>query len=89
MKPVEIPTWRKSPFARGRSYRVRHDFKALRDSFKTGEILIFGKDAYSAYHGYTGYFFSQPGTEELRVWDIHDDEQLDIWRDLFEEIDKT
>jgi hypothetical protein len=78
--------WRESPFEVGRSYRVRKDFKCLRDSFRAGEVLVFVRAAYSRYDNYTGYFFSQPGAQPARVWDIHDDEELEIWRDLFEEI---
>lgn len=47
---------------------------------------MYERDAYSHYHSYTGYFFSQPGAEHLRSWDIHDDDELESWRDLFEEI---
>jgi hypothetical protein len=86
MKAVEIRPWRKSPFEVGHQYRVRSDFKALRDNFRAGEMLTFERDAYSHYHGYTGYFFSQTGTEQIRVWDIHDGENLSCWRELFEEV---
>jgi hypothetical protein len=86
MKPVEIRPWRKSPFTVGRRYRVRRDFESLRDSFRAGEVLTYDSDAWSRYHEYTVYAFSQPGAHELRVWDIRDDDELDIWRELFEEI---
>lgn len=78
--------WRQPPFAVGHSYRVRRDFKAPHDSFQSGEVLTFVRGAYSAYHGYTGYFFSQPGSVNLRSWDIHDDDDLEVWKSLFEEI---
>ncbi|MCX6047582.1 MAG: hypothetical protein NT075_20985 [Chloroflexi bacterium] len=87
MKPSETQAWRLSPFVVGRQYRVRHDFAALRDSFRAGEILTFHHDAYSRYDNYTGYFFSQPDTQPVRVWDIHDDENLDSWQALFEAIE--
>ena len=70
----------------GRRYRVWQDFKALRDSFVAGEELTYDRDAYSRYDGYTGYFFTQAGTAQLRSWDIPDDDDLEVWRDLFEEI---
>jgi len=70
----------------GHRYRVRRDFKALRDSFVAGEEMTFDSDAYSRYDSYTGYFFSQPGAAQLRSWDIHDGDDLEVWRDLFEEI---
>ena len=37
--PVEIRPWRECPFTRGRRYRVRQSFAALRDSFTAGDIL--------------------------------------------------
>jgi len=84
--PQEIRPWRVSPFSVGRSYRVRRDFKSLRDAFTAGEVLTYESDAYSHYHGYTGYVFSQAGAEPKRVWDIHDDDDLESWRELLEEI---
>jgi hypothetical protein len=86
LKYVEIRPWRQSPFAAGRRYRVRRDFKALRNSFVAGEVLTYDRDAYSRYDGYTGYFFTQSVTEQLRSWDISDGDDLEVWKDLFEEI---
>jgi len=60
----EIRPWRASPFIVGRGYRVRRDFKALRDSFTAGEALTYEGDAYSRYDSQTGYVFSQAGTEQ-------------------------
>lgn len=85
MSPLEIRPWRPSPFVIGRRYRVRRDFKALRDSFQAGEVLRYEHDAYSRYDSMTGYFFSQPNAEQLRAWDLHDDEEIECWRELFEE----
>ena len=79
-------SWRQSPFVSGRKYRVRRDFKSLRDNFRTGEILTYAHDSYSRYDNYTGYFFSQAGTDNLRVWDVHDDGFLGFWKTLFEEV---
>ena len=86
IKYVEIRPWRPSPFLAGHRYPVRRDFKALRDSFVAGEEMTFDSDAYSRYDSYTGYFFSQPGVAQLRSWDIHDGDDLEVWRDFFEEI---
>ena len=86
--PGELHAWRQSPFVVGRRYQVRRDFTALRDSFGAGEILTFLRDAYSRYDSYTGYFFSQSDTQPLRVWDIHDDEDLAIWQELFAEMQR-
>ena len=85
--PQETRSWRASPFAVGRSYRVRRDFKALRDTFAAGEVLVYESDAYSHYHGYTAYVFSQSGREQKRVWDIHDDDTVESWRELFDEVE--
>lgn len=82
----EIQPWRVSPFSVGRSYRGRRDFTSLRDSFATGEVLTFESDVYNHYHGCTGYFFSQAEANSKRVWDIHDADDLNIWRELFEEV---
>jgi hypothetical protein len=87
--PVEIRPWRECPFIRGRRYRVRQDFRALRDSFTAGEVLTFDSDAWSRYDGITGYFFRQSGRETLRAWDIDDDADIQIWRELFEELSDT
>jgi hypothetical protein len=84
--PVEIPPWRECPFTRGRRYRVRQSFDALRDSFTTGEVMTFDSDAWSRYDGFTGYFFRQQGREMLRSWDIDDDADILVWRVLFEEL---
>lgn len=82
----EVRSWRHCPFTVGRSYRVRHDFVAFRDSFKAGEILIFDSDAWSGYHGMLGYFFKQEGRSDLRSWDIPDNEDVGIWTQFFEEL---
>ncbi|HEY1051750.1 MAG TPA: hypothetical protein VGE39_18390 [Prosthecobacter sp.] len=75
-----------TPFTPGRRYRVRAAFKALRDSFEGGEILIFDSQAWSRYDGITGYFFRQPDRKGLRMWDIADEEDISIWKTLFEEL---
>lgn len=75
-----------TPFTPGRQYRVRADFKALRDSFVAGEVLVFDSQAWSRYDGITGYFFRQDGFEGLRVWDIADEQDVAVWATLFEEL---
>ncbi len=77
------------PFTIGKRYRVRHAFTALRDSFVADEVLLFDSYAWSRYDGITGYFFRQPERETLRVWDIADDEDILVWRELFEELPDT
>lgn len=74
------------PFIVGKRYRVRHTFAALRDSFVADEVLLFDSFAWSRYDGITGYFFRQSERESLRVWDIADDEDILVWKDLFEEL---
>ncbi len=76
-------SWRIAPFEPGRAYRVLQDFTALRDRFRAGEVLIYDSDGYSRYDGYTGYFFRQEDGEGLRIWDIADEEDLEIWTSLF------
>ena len=68
--PVEIRPWRECPFTRGRRYRVRQSFRALRDSFTAGDVLTFDSDAWSGYDGITGYFFRESDRDTLRAWDI-------------------
>ena len=84
-----IRPWRECPFVSGRQYRVRRSFAALRDSFTAGEILTFDADAWSRYDEMTGYFFRQCGSDTLRVWDIDDDADILVWRELFEELPRS
>ncbi len=77
--------WRPSPFVPGARCRVRRDFAGPRDSFREGEVLTYRGDCYSPYDSYTGYLFTQAGTERFRVWDVQDEEDPGIWRKLFEE----
>ena len=53
------------------------------------EVLLFDSSAWSRYDGIKGYFFQQPARETLRVWDIADDEDILVWRELFEELPDT
>ena len=46
------------PFVKGRRYKVRQNFKALRSEFQAGEVLIFESRAWSRYDGITGYFLA-------------------------------
>jgi hypothetical protein len=39
----------------------------------------------SRYDGITGYFFRQRDRGTRKVWDIADDADVQIWRELFEE----
>ena len=41
---------------------------------------------WSRYYGLTGYFFQEPDKEVLKSWDLADDQDLQIWKDFFEEI---
>ena len=76
-------TWRKVPFTKGRSYRVRKSFKALRAVFQEGEILRYDNDAYSLYDACTGFFFFD-SEGKIRSWDVRDDQSIDVWPELFE-----
>ena len=70
------------PFAVGQHYRVLKDFKALRDTFLAGEVVIYESTAWSRYDGITGYFF-QDLESRGRMWDIYDDEDVGIWKEFF------
>ena len=48
--------------------------------------MTFDSDAWSRYDGITGYCFRQAGRETLRVWEIDDDTDIQIWQELFEEL---
>lgn len=74
------------PFRVGAIYRAKKDFTALRDRFTAGQLLTFKREGHSWYDGIRGFFFSQPGTDEIRVWDIYDSDDIAIWRELFEEM---
>jgi len=77
--------WRNSPFTAGKKYRVTRDFKAQRDSFRSSECLIYSHDVYSIYDSCTGYLFKLEGSEDLRIWDVYDDEELEGWRTFLTE----
>ena len=81
---MSLNSWRPSPFIPGRRYRVREAFQAHRDRFQAGEILTYDRDAYSAYHGCTGYFFSQPSSDSLRSWAGYDNDDPARWNEFFE-----
>ncbi len=78
--------WRKTPFTVGRRYRVLRSFQALRDSFSVGEILVYKSVGYSRYDGMTGYFFEAQDDPRTRAWDVGDEEDLSVWKTLFEEV---
>lgn len=86
MSTPAAESWPPCPFKPGRSYRVRKDFTALRDVFKEGEILVFARCAWSRYDGISGYFFSMPGQEGTRAWDIPDEQDSGIWKEFFQEM---
>lgn len=71
-------------FVVGQRYRVRRDFKSLRDRFVEGECMTYHSTAWSRYDGITGYFFEQPDKDYLRVWDVPDDGPAPDWEELFE-----
>jgi hypothetical protein len=71
-------SWRECPFVEGRQYAVTHDFQAYGDRFRAGERLTFVRDAFSVYHGMTGYFFLDESGGDRRL-DVSDDEQGDTW----------
>jgi hypothetical protein len=85
--------WRHCPFKRRRVYRVKKDFESLRDRFAKGELLRYRGEGHSIYDRMTGYFFVSAANDErqerpIRVWDIADDEDISVWSDLFELVDR-
>lgn len=74
------------PFKPGVAYRVRRDFAALRDRFSAGEILVYVGSEWSRYDGITCYLFRLDGCGDMRWWDVRDEDDLDIRKELFEEI---
>ena len=82
--PSPVSGYDGRPFHIGRQYRVRKDFRALRDTFRAGEVLSFDSAAWSRYDGITGYFFTQEGREGLRLWDIDDDVDVSCWVEFFD-----
>jgi len=89
--------YRDCPFVVGRRYRVRRDFKCLRDEFTAGEVLEFAgrlrnfdNDAFAFTQNEAVWFepnlpFGAEGGS--RVWDVPDHEELQVWTDLFELVD--
>ena len=84
--PVGQWSWRDCPFALGKKYRVTRDAAPLRDRFTAGEILRFDCDTHSAYHGYTGYCFTDEAGRG-RVFDVADDQNGDEWQEVFVSVD--
>jgi hypothetical protein len=79
-------TWRSDPFKPGATYRVRKTFKPPMDlPFVEGDLMKYESNAYSAYHSMTGFSFKDDKGKS-RCWDIHDDDSLEIWSELFEQI---
>ncbi|HVX91578.1 MAG TPA: hypothetical protein VHC20_08315 [Candidatus Paceibacterota bacterium] len=77
--------WRPCPFVVGKSYRCLKSFEGFRDVFSEGDLLTFVSTAHSRHDSMTGYFFSDAGGR-IRSWDIHDNDDLGVHRDLFEEV---
>jgi hypothetical protein len=78
-------TWRPDPFKPEASYRIRKAFRSLRDSFLEGEVLKYKYNAYSIYDSMSGFFFVDEQGRH-RSWDVHDNDSLENWSELFEEM---
>ena len=82
-----MTSWRPCPFVAGRRYRVVRALPAPLDrAFEPGETVTFEREAYSAYHGMTGYFF-RDDADASRALDVADDERDDTWQRAFEPVD--
>lgn len=75
---------RKYPFEKGAKYCVRQSFGSL-DKFSKGEVLVYEGSAYSPYDGMSGFDF-RDSDGDLRRWDMHDTEPLDLIQERFEKI---
>jgi hypothetical protein len=84
--PGDGSGWRVSPFKEGKSYRVLKDFQAMRGAFRAGELLVYRSAGWSRYDGVTGFFFEPPSDAGTRVWDVRDEEDLSMGKQLFEEV---
>lgn len=76
-------TPRQHPFRIGIRYQVCKAFKS-RDSFELGEVLTFVGDSYSRYDGMSGFDFRNT-QGDLKRWDIHDDESMDLCSQNFQQ----
>ena len=76
----KINSWRGSVFETGKTYLIKSTFESLRYSFTEKEELTFLETTYSAYDGYTGFVFKTK-TNEKKVIDLHDDENIEILKE--------
>ncbi|AOS45956.1 hypothetical protein Verru16b_03047 [Lacunisphaera limnophila] len=77
-------TPRTHPFKKGATYRVKKAFSSL-DDFSEGEVMKFEESSYSRYDEMSGFTFIDKEGKRRR-WDIHDQDSIEIWRKLFEEV---
>lgn len=83
LESVMSNLWRDDSFTKGCRYKVKKDFKALRDSFFKDELLTYDHNAYSAYDSMSAFFFLD-SDGKFRTWDINDNEDLNLWSEYFE-----
>jgi hypothetical protein len=65
-------------FEIGGEYRIRTSFQAMRDTFTQDERIVYCSSAWSRYDGITGYFFYNPSTGTLRLWDVFDEDSSNV-----------
>ena len=75
-----------TPFRANTTYRVLRDFKSYRDEFRAGELLVYRRRGDSSYDSMTGFFFTPVGGGEYRAWDVAWDDDVGVWRELFEPV---
>jgi hypothetical protein len=87
----DFPSWRPCPFRAGVSYRILHDFRSSDGliggngaSVSAGQILVFEFESWSRYDGATFYLFRNV-SGEICVWNLGDEEDIDKWRQFFDE----
>jgi hypothetical protein len=78
--------WRPAPFRVGQHYRVLQTFRAMRDNFTAGEVLVYRSQGWSRYDETTAYYFQAPDDTRIRTWDVRDEDDVATWKAYFEEI---
>lgn len=77
-------TWRKCPFTRGASYRVKKEVALGFWVLKPGDVLTYEAEDYSRIDGASIYFFRNHENQDSVQWWLSDDDVLEAWQEVFE-----
>ena len=87
----EFRSWRPCPFRTGASYHVLQDFRSTDELFggtapvvRAGQVMAFEFESWSRYDGETFYLF-RDHSGQIYVWGLPDEDDLDGWRQFFQE----